>query len=105
GHLSVVARLVVAPNTRRRGIGRLLLGRAATEAADRGLVPILDVVSGSRAAIALYERAGWTRLGEVSIAFQEGPIIEESVYVAPGSQLAARAGRSRRWFRRRSGSP
>jgi len=81
--LAVVARLLVAPEARRHGIGRLLLERAARAAYDRGLQPILDVATRFAAAVSLYERSRWRRLGTVSVEFPDGTAIEEFVYQAP----------------------
>ena len=81
--LGVVARLSVAPAARRRGLARRLLDTATAGARERGLVPILDVVTRYDAAIALYERAGWERLGTVGFRFPNGTEIQEFVYRAP----------------------
>ncbi|MFI8933273.1 GNAT family N-acetyltransferase [Streptomyces sp. NPDC053474] len=62
---AVVSRLFVAPWARGHGIGALLLARAATEAQDRGLHPVLDVVASDTAATVLYERLGWQLLATV----------------------------------------
>jgi predicted N-acetyltransferase YhbS len=71
--LGVVAPLFSAVDRRREGIGRLLL-RAATDAARaRGLIPVLDVWVELRGALALYESAGWERLGTVSVVLPTGP--------------------------------
>lgn len=86
--LAVVARLLVAPWARRRGIGGLLLARAAAEAVALGRQPVLDVVKGSEAAIALYERSGWHRAGEVRVTFA-GRQFDELVYLAPDGTVAA----------------
>jgi hypothetical protein len=37
----------------------------ASEATSRGLWPILDVVTTFEAAVNLYERCGWVRVGQV----------------------------------------
>ena len=66
-----VVRLVVAPTARGRGIGRSLLSTAAFQGRARGLRPLLDVNAGQAAAISLYERAGWTPLVEVHVAFAQ----------------------------------
>jgi len=81
--LCVVARLLVHPNRRRLGAGAQLLDRAAREAVALGLCPILDVVTDLAAAILLYERQRWIRLGEVTVTFRGGVTIQEYVYVAP----------------------
>jgi len=70
----------VAPQARRRservalnnrGLGRKLLEAAVEAAIAIGRHPILDVWTELDGAIALYERAGWLRLGEVTFAFSE----------------------------------
>ncbi len=67
------------------GVGRTLLERAATEATAKGLYPILDVANQMQSAVALYERSGWVRAGEVSAEFAGGTSLEELVYLAPAS--------------------
>jgi GNAT superfamily N-acetyltransferase len=59
GH-SVVTRLWVAAGARRRGLGSSLCEAACARAAELCLQPSLEVVAGRSAAIALYERGGWT---------------------------------------------
>ena len=82
--LAVVARLFVSPRARGRGAGRLLLGAATAEAAARGLHPVLDVDTELSSAIALYESAGWTRAGVVTVRFGDGDrVLNEYVYVGP----------------------
>jgi GNAT superfamily N-acetyltransferase len=81
--VGVVARLTVAPSMRRHGLGRRLLDVAATDARRRGLTPILDVVTRHQAAVALYENAGWIRLGAVNFDLPDGTTAEEFVYRAP----------------------
>ena len=70
--LGFVARLMVAPHARRRGVARRLLDVAVREARRQGLVPVLDVVTSDVAAIALYEAAGWQRLGELVVTMRDG---------------------------------
>lgn len=60
GRLGEVARLLVDPDWRGCGLGRLLLRRAAREARAGGLTPALAVLAGSAAALALYRAEGWT---------------------------------------------
>ena len=81
--LGVVARLLVAPESRRQGIGQTLLETAASEAAALGLHPMLDVATHLEAAIDLYERCGWLRTGEVLHEFPDGKTIAVFVYLAP----------------------
>jgi GNAT superfamily N-acetyltransferase len=63
--LGVVARLFVDPANRGSGIGEALLARATAAAVDRSLYPMLDVATHLSNAVALYESAGWERIGEV----------------------------------------
>jgi GNAT superfamily N-acetyltransferase len=81
--LAVIARLMVDPGERRRGIAHSLLETAVAAARERGFVPILDVVTQYDAAVALYESAGWDRLGTVGFSLPDGTTIEEFVYQAP----------------------
>jgi GNAT superfamily N-acetyltransferase len=82
--IAVVARLLVAPPARRRGIGRALLEKATGEAARRGRRAVLDVVEDHTAAIRLYESCGWTRAGMVDWALPGDLPLREFVYLAPG---------------------
>lgn len=81
--VAVFARLLVSPTARRLGIGRALLEHATLEAARLGRRAVLDVVDDHRAAIALYERAGWVRVGKVDWKLPDGRPLREFVYVSP----------------------
>ena len=81
--LGVVARLLVSPDARRENIGRTLLNTASSEATRHGLWPILDVVTTFEAAVNLYERCGWERVGRVTFRFHDGGSVEEFVYLGP----------------------
>jgi ribosomal protein S18 acetylase RimI-like enzyme len=81
GSFAVVSRLIVSPDTRHEGVGERLLETAAEHAVDLGLQPMLDVTTHSAGAIALYERSGWTRVGEVRVTFPGGHFIDEYVYI------------------------
>ena len=78
--IAVVARLLVSPQQRGQGAGRRLLATAATEAQARHLWPILDVDINLTAAITLYERAGWQRIGQASIDLPDGTTLHEAIY-------------------------
>ena len=80
-----VAVLTQALRPRRETIPgcRLLLDAATGAAAARGLHPVLDVDTELSAAIALYESAGWTRAGQVTVRFRDGNILNEYVYLGP----------------------
>jgi GNAT superfamily N-acetyltransferase len=83
--IGVVARLLVDPELRREGLGRLLLNTAAQHALGRNLWPILDVITKHTAAIRLYESCGWVRAGQVTTKVREGLEFEEVVFLAPPS--------------------
>jgi GNAT superfamily N-acetyltransferase len=85
--IAFVARLLVAPAARHRGIGRALLGKATQEAVQLGRRAVLDVVEDHKAAIALYENCGWTRVGRVDWKLPGDLPLREFVYVAPDPTL------------------
>lgn len=64
-HRADVQKMIVAPTAQRRGIGAALLAaiEALAHANDRTTL-VLDTISNSAAA-RLYERAGWSRIGEI----------------------------------------
>ncbi|HEY8081050.1 MAG TPA: GNAT family N-acetyltransferase [Acidimicrobiales bacterium] len=83
--VAFVSRLMVVPRARRQGIARSLLETAAQDIRGRGLVAVLDVLVRDAAAIALYEAAGWTRLGETRFTSRRtGQVFDEVVFLAPG---------------------
>jgi len=79
--LAVVARLMVAPESRGLRIGQSLLTTCTEHARELGLTPMLDVVTSSHHAIELYERCGWTRAGEVRSTLSNGATLDEFVYL------------------------
>ena len=81
--LAVVARLMVAPSARRAGVGRSLLTHAALRATKLGRMPILDVAAHYGAAIALYEEAGWRRIGTALFPMPNGSPVTEIIFAAP----------------------
>ncbi len=87
--LGVVARLLVSPAIRRRGIGRQLLRTATTEARARGLFPILEVVTGHQSAVNTYEALGWDRVGTAELRLSDDLILDLFVYVLSGDAPGA----------------
>ena len=69
---AVVVRLFVVPQARGRGLGSALVGAACAAAMSRGIHAVLDVVDTNQAAVRLYERLGWTRLGSYEETFNDG---------------------------------
>lgn len=64
-HRFDVAKMLVRPDARGRGIGAALLARVEREALARGRwLGVLDTVTGSDGD-RLYTRCGWTRVGEI----------------------------------------
>lgn len=83
GRLGVVARLLVSPTARRRGIGGALLRTACHGAWALDRRPILDVATHFAPAIALYERGGWERIAEVTVPLGGTDPLLEYVYAHP----------------------
>jgi len=81
--LAAVARLAVDPSHRRRGVGRLLLDTASSEAHRLVLWPMLDAVQAHDKAVRMYENAGWEMLGEVDTDIGGGHTIHEIVFLGP----------------------
>jgi ribosomal protein S18 acetylase RimI-like enzyme len=81
--LGFIARLLVSPDARGAGAGRALLEVATQAAIGRGLSPVLDVDATAAPAIALYERCGWTRAGQITARFSDGNELTEFVYLGP----------------------
>ncbi|MFF8288238.1 GNAT family N-acetyltransferase [Streptomyces sp. NPDC016309] len=85
GPTAVVGRLFVDPAARGRGLGARLVERAVREARERGAHPVLDVLPGDRAAIALYERLGWRRIGTGEQEWGPGRKVTVHCYAAPAA--------------------
>ena len=80
GPLGAIARLLVDPAVRGRGIGRALLQTARSAAVTQHRLPVLEVVESSHAAIALYRRSGWVELGRPSLALPDGRELRELLF-------------------------
>ncbi|MGW7576216.1 GNAT family N-acetyltransferase [Streptomyces sp. NPDC054765] len=78
-----VSRLCVAPAARGAGLGGQLLHTAEAEAAVRGLRPVLEVKATDTAALALYERLGWTRRATERQEWGAGEVVTVHRYEAP----------------------
>ena len=78
----ILGRLFVDPSSRASGAGRALVEAAVAGAHERGRRPILDVMKDYGAAIALYERLGWERIGEVRRSILDH-VFDEWVYLGP----------------------
>jgi ribosomal protein S18 acetylase RimI-like enzyme len=80
GPLGAIARLLVDPDARRRGIARALLQTARSAAVAQHRTPVLEVVESSHAAIALYRRSGWVEVGRAALALPDGRELRELVF-------------------------
>lgn len=84
GATAVVGRLFVDPAARGHGFGALLIAQAVSQARERGLHPVLDVVASDAAATALYERLGWELLATTEQRWGPGQTVALRSYGAPG---------------------
>ncbi|WP_432056611.1 GNAT family N-acetyltransferase [Streptomyces sp. bgisy022] len=91
---AVVGRLFVSPGARGRGVGALLLARAASQAHRHGLHPVLDVAVSDTAACALYERLGRRLLGTVRQDWgaRQGVVVRCYAAAPPPARPTARPG-------------
>ncbi|KUL57803.1 acetyltransferase [Streptomyces sp. TSRI0445] len=81
-HIGVLARLFVARQARKASVGKLLMEAATAYARDRHLRLVLEVLTKDAAAIRLYERLGWQRIGEAVHTFG-GKQVDAVCFVAP----------------------
>jgi GNAT superfamily N-acetyltransferase len=86
--LAVLARLLVDPGVRGRGVGRALVRTATARARATGRRAVLDVLQSTTGPARLYESEGWTRLGPTSldlsaVGFGDVPPLQLWVYLAP----------------------
>ncbi|MEU5163517.1 GNAT family N-acetyltransferase [Streptomyces sp. NPDC020875] len=81
--IAVLARLFVVQFARKYALGRTLTEAAMAYGRDHGLRLVLDVMSKDTAAIRLYERLGWRKIGETAHTFGSGQTITALCYVAP----------------------
>ena len=83
GACVLLARLFVVPRARGGGLGRDLVAVACAEATRLGRHPVLDVADEGRAAMRLYERLGWIRLGSYQQPHRHRPTEYLHCYAAP----------------------
>jgi GNAT superfamily N-acetyltransferase len=86
--LAVLARLLVHPDARGRGIGRALVRSATARARATGRRTVLDVLQSTTGPARLYESEGWTRLGPTSLdlsgfGYGDVPPLQLWVYLSP----------------------
>lgn len=81
--LAFVARLLVAPAARRRGVASALLEATRRRARELGRALVLDVVEHDGGGVALYDATGWRRLGRHTLTTRSGLELPVAVYAAP----------------------
>lgn len=86
--LAVLARLLVHPDVRGRGVGRSLVQTATQRAHETGRRAVLDVLQSTSGPARLYESEGWTRLGPTTLdlaalGYGDVPPLQLWVYLAP----------------------
>ncbi|NJQ03556.1 GNAT family N-acetyltransferase [Streptomyces zingiberis] len=82
-NVAVLARLFVLKSARERALGEELARTAMAHAQSRGLRLVLDVMTKDVAAIRLYERLGWRKIGETAHHYGDGQQTSALCYVAP----------------------
>ncbi len=92
---AVLARLLVHPDVRGRGIGRALVRTATARAHATGRRAVLDVLQSTTGPARLYESEGWARLGPTSLdlsgfGYGDVPPLQLWVYLAPDDPGDAR---------------
>jgi GNAT superfamily N-acetyltransferase len=81
--VAVLARLFVIQAARKHATGMHLMEAAMGYARAHDLRLVLDVMAKDAAAIRLYERLGWRKIGESTHHFGAGESIPAICYVAP----------------------
>lgn len=82
GKVAVLGRLFVLSEARGKSLGERLITEAMSYGERHGIQLVLDVVEKDRAAIRLYEKMGWKRIGEASHAYGSGSSIKAFLYAA-----------------------
>jgi GNAT superfamily N-acetyltransferase len=80
---AVLARLFVIPDARKMAVGERLVHTATDYATERNMRLVLDVMAKDAAAIRLYERLGWERLGVTTHTYGEECQTAAICYVSP----------------------
>jgi len=83
--IAVLGRLFVTKSARKRALGEELMRTAMSYAQARGLRLVLDVMTKDTAAIRLYERLGWRKIGETTHRYGDGQQTSALCYVSPSS--------------------
>ncbi|MBP0461385.1 GNAT family N-acetyltransferase [Streptomyces montanisoli] len=86
--MGVLARLFVVREARKHATGETLMRTAMAYAEERSLRLVLDVMTKDTAAIRLYERLGWTNIGEATHHYGDGQETPAICYVWPAAGTA-----------------
>jgi ribosomal protein S18 acetylase RimI-like enzyme len=81
--VAVLARLFVVREARKHRVGEKLMKVAMDYAQGRNLRLVLDVMTKDTAAMRLYERLGWVKIGEATHRYGADQEIGAICYVAP----------------------
>ncbi|MER5921038.1 GNAT family N-acetyltransferase [Streptomyces mirabilis] len=81
--IAVLARLFVVREARKNAVGEKLMKAAMEYAQSQDLRLVLDVMTKDTAAIRLYERLGWVKIGEAIHRYGDDRTIDAVCYVAP----------------------
>lgn len=81
--IAILARLFVLHEVRDRSVGKRLMRAAMEYAHEHDMRLVLDVMIKDTAAIRLYERLGWHRIGDATHRYGDDQSIEAICYVAP----------------------
>jgi ribosomal protein S18 acetylase RimI-like enzyme len=74
GGPAVIHRLAVQPESQGKGVGKLLLQHAEEWAKSKGFTSIrLDAYTANPNAIKMYERAGYSTVGQIQFPFRKHP--------------------------------
>ncbi|MFG3492505.1 GNAT family N-acetyltransferase [Streptomyces sp. NPDC047972] len=82
-HVAVLARLFVVAEARKHALGQQLMQAALEWAREHDIRLVLDVLTKDAAAIRLYQRLGWTKIGEASHIFGDNQRVDAICFVAP----------------------
>lgn len=82
-----VVRLFVDPRVHGVGLGKMLIRHAVSWAGGVGKRLVLYVLDKDMSAMGLYEKLGWTRIGEGTFQNPEGKIWTSFSYISPEAAL------------------
>ena len=84
-HVAVLGRLFILPDARGHALGEQLVHAATNYGREHGRRLVLDVMTKDTAAVRLYERLGWTRIGTTVHDDGHGHDIDAVCFVGPAA--------------------